>query len=409
MKGKVFLNNDVNTQARARINELFDTLDSVYVAFSGGKDSGVLLHLVIEEARKRQCLPIHVLYVDMEAQYQHTHDFIKTFAESRDVVMHWVCLPLSLRNASSQYQPKWVCWDPEREDVWVRALPVIDNPQCHIVTALDFFPFYYYAMEFEEFVKEYGLWLAEQTQQTMAALVGIRSDESLNRYRTIKNRNKGKLAHFQWTTKVTQSLYLAYPIYDWKVEDVWAAYGKFGWSYNHVYDLMHKAGVSLHQQRLCQPYGDDQKKGLWLYHILEPQTWERLVVRVEGCNFGARYSKKQGHILGYYNFKLPAGYSYKAYSKFLLDSMPPHLSAHYRSRIFQFLIWWKNNGKRFGVSMIPDSADRKLESKKKVPSWRRICKTLIKNDYWCRGLSFSQTKKLTNHYIAVYQEYLKGR
>ena len=66
---------------------------------------------------------------------------------------------------------------------------------------------------------------------------------------------------------------------------------------------MQKAGVSLFQQRLCQPFGDDQKKGLWLYQILEPHTWQKLVERVEGCNFGARYSKTQGHILGYYRWQ----------------------------------------------------------------------------------------------------------
>lgn len=27
-----------------------------------------------------------------------------------------------------------------------------------------------------------------------------------------------------------------------------------------------------------------------------------------------------------------------------------------------------------------------------VPSWRRICKVILRNDYWCRGLSFSPTR-----------------
>ncbi len=87
---------------------------------------------------------------------------------------------------------------------------------------------------------------------------------------------------------------------------------------------------------------------------------------------------------------LPEGYTYKKYSKYLLNSMPPHLSEHYRSRIFKFLLWWRKNGKKIGVLSIPDSADKKLEAQKTIPSWRRICKVLIKNDYWCTGLSFSQ-------------------
>ncbi len=40
-------------------------------------------------------------------------------------------------------------------------------------------------------------------------------------------------------------VYNFYPIYDWKVEDIWTAYGKFGWDYNKLYDLFYQAGVSL--------------------------------------------------------------------------------------------------------------------------------------------------------------------
>lgn len=171
---------------------------------------------------------------------------------------------------------------------------------------------------------------------------------------------------------------------------------------------MHKAGVPLSQQRLCQPFGDDQRRGLWLYQILEPNTWQRLVQRVQGCNFGARYSKEQGRILGYYRFELPKDHTYRSYAKFLLSSMPPNMELHYRSRIFQFLLWWKRNGKRQGIYRIPDFADKKLEAQKKIPSWRRICKVLIKNDYLCRGLSFGFNQALANKSLEYYKTYLQN-
>ena len=60
-----------------------------------------------------------------------------------------------------------------------------------------------------------------------------------------------------------------------------------------------------------------------------------------------------------------------------------------QSEINKFLEWWKEKGEK----IIPDTADKKDEAAKKKPSWRRICKVLIKNDWWCKGLSFSQTKK----------------
>jgi len=53
------------------------------------------------------------------------------------------------------------------------------------------------------------------------------------------------------------------------------------------------------------------------------------------------------------------------------------------------LKWYADRGYPNGI---PDEADVNEEAAKKVPSWRRICKALLRHDYWCKGLSFSQTK-----------------
>ncbi|WP_372385213.1 DUF3440 domain-containing protein [Vibrio sp. BS-M-Sm-2] len=401
-KNKRSLAINVCRAARERCRYVLTHFPYSYVAFSGGKDSAVLLHLFIEEARAMGKLPVDVLIVDLEAQYHHTIDFIHRMVEREEVNAYWVCLPLSLRNAVSQFQPKWMCWQPELHHKWLRPLPKHGS----VISDVRFFPFFRLGMEFEEFVDEFGLWYQKQKGAPCACLVAIRSDESLHRYQTIKNSKKRCFKGLRWTTEVNEVLYKIYPIYDWRTEDIWVANGKFKWDYNRIYDLMFLAGVPLSQQRLCQPFGDDQRKGLWLYQILEPDVWRKLVERVEGCNFGARYCRKQGRILGYYTFKLPSGYSYRQYSKYLLKSMPPHLAAHYRKRIFQFLSWWRKHGKSQGITKIPDCADKKLEAQKRVPSWRRICKVLIKNDYWCRGLSFGQNKKLTQQYVDLYSQYL---
>lgn len=403
--GKRQLDKDVNLAARERCRYLLNNFPNIYVAFSGGKDSAVTLNMFIEEARLMNRLPVDVLVVDMEAQYKHTIDFIQRMVDRPEVNAYWVCLPLSLRNAVSQFQPKWVCWEPNLQHRWLRTLP----PHKSVISDINYFPFFRVGMEFEDFVEDFGYWYQQQKQTQCACVVGIRADESLNRYLTVKNLRKKCFENIRWTTEANPLLYRAYPIYDWKVQDIWTANGRFKWDYNRIYDLMHLAGLSLSQQRLCQPFGDDQRKALWLFQILEPQTWQKLVERVEGCNFGARYSKAQGRIMGYYKFELPEGYTYREYSKYLLRSMPPNLEHHYRGRIFQFLLWWRRNGKKCGVSRIPDVADKKLEAQKKVPSWRRICKVLIKNDYWCRGLSFGQTKRETKEFTDLYKEFLQKR
>ncbi|MGL5979706.1 MAG: DUF3440 domain-containing protein, partial [Phocaeicola sp.] len=192
---------------------------------------------------------------------------------------------------------------------------------------------------------------------------------------------------------------------DWNTEDIWKANGKFRWDYNKIYDIMYMAGVPLSKQRLCQPYGDDQRQGLYLFKAMEPETWAKIVNRVEGANFGNRYTETDKTTLGNYKINLPSGHTYESYAKFLLSTMPPYLAEHYKEKIDKFIKWWENEG----IKVLPDFDDPKKEASRKVPSWRRICKVLLKNDYWCKGLSFAQTKREMEkqvNMITKYQEML---
>lgn len=383
---KIYSERNVFDVASDRLDVVFSEFEQVYLSFSAGKDSGVMLHLALDAARRANKLPLNVLFIDLEAQYENTINFAKQMMEHPDIKPYWICLPLHLRNAVSQFQPHWICWDEDKRDAWVRDLPK------HCIHDIDHFPFFRKGMEFEEFVVDFGKWFAGDKKT--ACLVGIRSDESLNRYRTIASKYKETHDGHQWTTKIDDNLYNAYPIYDWKTEDIWIANGKHRWPYNKIYDLMYLAGLSLSQMRICQPYGDDQRRGLYLFKILEPDTWNAVVNRVEGANFGSKHViGKNGQLLGNKHIHLPAGHTWRSYTKFLLATMPPPMAEHYRKKILVFLKWWRKHGHELNVYSIPDKDDRKMKNNKDFPSWRRICKVIIKNDYWCKGLSFSQTKK----------------
>jgi predicted phosphoadenosine phosphosulfate sulfurtransferase len=380
-QGKRPLGIDVLTAARQRVARIFDDFPNVYVSFSGGKDSGAALELGAVEARARG-RKLGVLIVDLEAQYQHTIDYLHLMLERHaDVIEpYWVCLPIALRNAVSQFQPKWECWDPDERENWVRELP--EHPG--VVSDPEFFPFFHRGMEFEELVPEFGRWYAEQHEGRLTAcIVAIRTQESLNRYRTIASKRKTRHEGLQWTTWIGGPVYNAYPIYDWQTEDDWRYYGREKVPYNRVYDLMHQAGLTIHQARLCQPYGDDQRKGLWLYHILEPKTWGRVVARVQGANFGARYARETGNILGRITITKPDGVTWQDYAEALLDSMPEDTAEHFRDKIAVFINWYAQRGYDGGI--IPDEGPMG----KGTPSWKRICKTILSFDFYAKGLTFN--------------------
>jgi predicted phosphoadenosine phosphosulfate sulfurtransferase len=373
--------------AKSRISEVFDNFEHIYVSFSGGKDSSVMLHLVMAEAKKRN-RKIGVLFVDLEAQYALTIEHIRECYDeyAANIDPYWVALPIALRNAVSNYQPQWLCWDPDAKDMWVRERDPMS------IADESFFPFFERGMEFEDFIEVFGEWYGKG--EPTACFVGIRCDESLNRWRTLTG-DKAMWGGRKWSTQVTENVTNIYPIYDWKTADLWVFSSKTGLKYNKLYDRMHQAGLTIHAMRICQPYGDDQRKGLWLYQVIEPQTWGKVVARVNGANFGSLYAQESGNVLGRLKIAKPNGHTWKSFAKLLLDTLPPAAREHYTNKIIVFLKWYSERGY---PDDIPDDGPVNTRD---TPSWARVCKMLLKNDYWGKTLGFSQ------HKTGAYQKYLE--
>jgi predicted phosphoadenosine phosphosulfate sulfurtransferase len=416
MGAKKYIDKNVYDASLERIAFIFKNFEKIYISFSGGKDSAIMLNLAFDYMREHKITKkIGVLFIDLEGQYKITIDYIKdVFIKNSDLIeVYWCCLPLNLRNSLSVFEPFWTPWDLGNRDKWIR-----DYPDFPCITEKDNpLGFFKKNMEFEEFIYKFGEWYADGKKT--ACLVGIRSDESFNRFRTIALKHKEMLNNLTWTTRISKSekLYSCYPIYDWKTKDVWIANYKFNWDYNGLYDLLHKAGVRPDQMRICQPYGDDQRIGLNLFRVVEPETWAKVVNRVSGANFGNIYCGTK--VFGYRKVKLPEGHTWESYTKLLLETLPKAVSNGYKKKFTRFIKHWKSIGSAINTSWMPEEAalsgkfstrGRKnnplviykkipdklpfwAESKKIGPSWRRMAICILKNDQLCRTLSFSQTKK----------------
>ena len=117
---KRYIGVDVLTSAKERISYTFDNFEKICVSFSGGKDSAVMLHLVMDEAIKRG-VKVGVLFIDWECQMKMTIDFCEKMFDLYvdNIEPFWVSLTMKTWNATSQYEPEWTAWDENKSKIFV--------------------------------------------------------------------------------------------------------------------------------------------------------------------------------------------------------------------------------------------------------------------------------------------------
>ena len=419
---KVYMNKTVYQAAQERLEYIFSEFDNIYVSFSGGKDSGLLLNLVMDYMETHHIdKKIGLFHQDFEAQYTKTTEYVtRTFEKfSGRIEPFWVCLPMGSKTSLSNYELYWYPWDPDMESGWVRPMP--QNPYV-INLKNNPFDFYQYKMLQEDLYKQFGRWYHQKCGGGKTiGLIGIRADESLHRYSAIINK-KYPYKEQKWISHSYKDVWTAAPIYDWTAEDIWIANSKFGYDYNRLYDLYYKAGLTVKQMRVASPFNEWAAQSLNLYRVLEPDVWARLVGRVHGANFGAIYANTKA--MGYREITLPPGHTWKSYTEFLLTTLPEKVREMYLTKFKTSISFWEKTGggfapdvikeiedcgyqiRRNGVSNyskdqkerivfeqeIPDHTDD-VKSTIDIPSWKRMCFCILKNDHLCRFMGFGPTKQ----------------
>ena len=399
-----------------RLAVLFKEFDNIYVSFSGGKDSGVLLNLCIDYIRRHQLnIKLGVFFMDYEVLNAPTIEFVNRILEkNKDILdVYRVCVPFKVRTCTSMYQHYWRPWDEKVRDIWVREIPQ------NVLRAQDF-DFFHENMWDYEFQLRFAAWLHEKKKAVRTAcLVGIRTQESYNRWRTIYGGLKQQLYHnYQWTSKIANDVYNLYPIYDWKTTDIWTANGKFGWDYNRLYDLYYYAGVSLERQRVASPFISEAIESLRLYKAIEPDTWGRMIGRVNGVNFSAIYGGT--HAMGYGSIKLPEGHTWKSFMEFLLSTLPEETRRGYLNKLHTSIKFWRTKGgclsdetiAKLEKLNIPITVRNKSNYKttkrpvmmeylddidiaefREIPTYKRMCLCILRNDYACKYMGFAMNKE----------------
>ncbi len=266
--------------ARARMKWLFDEFDGkVSVSCSGGKDSTVVLELAAEVARERG-EKLRVVFIDQEAEFQGTVDYMRYLQTRDDINLEWYQIPFKLFNATN-HENEWLqVWGPGED--WMRPM---EPDSIKDVELFD-----------RRSGRKLDRWMeivdGVNRRTGDAILVGMRAEESPTRRVSMISAPAYKW--ITWSAGPGHSdngrpLYSFQPIWDWSYRDVWRAISEMDWKYNDMYDKQYRIGVPMRSMRVSSFHHSQALNSLKTLQELEPETWEVAIRRLDGIS-------TQGHI-----------------------------------------------------------------------------------------------------------------
>lgn len=413
---KIYLDENVYEVTQKRLHFIFKEFEKIVVAFSGGKDSGLLLNLCFDYAKNNNYLEkLSMYHLDYEAQYQSTTDYVEKTFKKFDIEKYWLCLPVKAQCSTSMYQSFWIPWEKEKQTIWVREMPkhnyIINEENCE---------FNYTDWDYNV-QDNFSHWISEKSNKKTCILVGIRAQESLNRQAAITSRKK--VHQYKNTNYILSkdNYYVAYPIYDWQTKDIWIANSKFNYKYNTIYDLYYQAGIKVEEMRVASPFNDCASNSLKYYKAIDPNNWGKMISRVNGVNFTGLYGGTTA--MGWKNITKPDSLTWKEYLNFLLSTLPEKTRNEYMQKFETSIKFWKEKGGVLSDKTIeeikknnstikltiknknnyhtdklpvtfeeyPDDLD--VTNFREVPTYKRMCVCILKNDHTCKYMGFSQTKE----------------
>jgi predicted phosphoadenosine phosphosulfate sulfurtransferase len=264
-----YLEKNVLEAALERIRWLYDEFEEVIVSTSGGKDSTVCFNLALQVAREKNRLPVNLLFIDQEAEWQATIDYQKSLMYRDDVKPYWMQIHMKMFNSANFHEGFRELWKPGEKCIREKdSISIKENT--------------YGTERFADLFNK--IILKEFSGKKACYIGGVRCEESparragLTQSAVYKGETWGKILSSK------EQKYTFYPIYDWSYRDIWAYIAKNNIPYNKIYDVMYCHGTKTQRMRVSNLHHETAISSLITASEYEPETWNNVQEAVVGSN-----------------------------------------------------------------------------------------------------------------------------
>lgn len=301
---RVYSGHDIFTETLNRFRYLFKEFDYITVSYSGGKDSTVVFNIALQVARELNKLPLRVMFLDQEAEYQATIDEVEKVMSNPDVEPVWLQIPIKLFNATSSREEWLECWKEGEE--WMRPKNDIAFKE-NIFGTDRFVDMFFHVADYLQ--KKHG--------GTWCDITGIRTQESMGRFMGVTHYPTYKDITWGKKNEINDKCLIFHPIYDWSYSDIWKAIHDNNWHYNKVYDMQYQYGTPIQNMRVSNLHHETAVRSLFYLQEFEPDTYNKLTKRIAGMDTAGK--------LGFENYfvkKLPFMFKdWREYRDYLLKNL----------------------------------------------------------------------------------------
>lgn len=363
---KIYNKVNVYDNTLERFRFLFDE-KPIVVSVSGGKDSTVVFELAYKIAKEKGLLPLKVLFVDQEAEWNETIDQIKLIRAREGVELYWYQMPLRLQNATS-FLERWLwCWKEDEKDQWIREKDPKSIQENTYGT--DRFHELFHAIMQKDFPGYFGI-------------AGVRTEESPTRFVGLTEQPTYKW--ITWGKKLRGDQCTLYPIYDWSYSDVWKAIHDNKWDYCKIYDYQYRYGIKIGDMRVSNLHHETAVKSLFYLQEIDPNLYEKLTQRLQGVDMAGK--------MGFDNYfvkKLPFMFkNWCEYRDFLIEKLVD--DEKWKKDLYKYVSDWD--------TLFKDDLPNKDKSAK------QIIQSILANDF-----GGTKLKNYRVRFVGLYQKDLRRK